>query len=133
MSGWLYLQSLESPREESLLAAHEFAKLVENQTESVFVNIGNNASDEDRALVMDMLATLPMKERTVLEHTFLEGRTEREIAEFIGMSNSSVNRIKKRALRRLEAEFGERWSTHRIMRGHIIELPQPKRPKPKAA
>ena len=60
---------------------------------------------DDRQLVRDLLATLPDRERTVLELRFFEGLSQDEIAERVGVSQSYLSRLLRRTLRQLHEQL----------------------------
>lgn len=56
---------------------------------------------EDRVAVIDALQRVPESERELLRLRFLEGMTQSEIAEQIGVSQMQVSRMLRRSLRKL--------------------------------
>ena len=56
---------------------------------------------EDRAAVVDLLALLPERERTIVSMRFLDGLTQSEIAARVGMSQMHVSRLLGRSLEQL--------------------------------
>jgi len=53
---------------------------------------------DDRALVADLLGRLPDRERRIVELRFFAERSQREIADEVGMSQMHVSRILRKAL-----------------------------------
>ena len=53
---------------------------------------------DDRELVADILERLPDRERTIIELRFFAERSQREIAETIGVSQMHVSRLLRKAL-----------------------------------
>ena len=49
----------------------------------------------------EMLATLPARERTIVEFRFFDGLTQSEIAERVGISQMHVSRLLARSLNTL--------------------------------
>lgn len=62
---------------------------------------------ENRSLAASLLARLPARERTILELRFVQGKTQLEIAEEIGMSQMYVSRLLARILDRMRAVAGD--------------------------
>jgi len=58
---------------------------------------------EGRMIVEDLLATLPDRERTILELRFYDNLSQEEIAERIGVSQSYLSRLLRRTLLDLRA------------------------------
>jgi RNA polymerase sigma-B factor len=58
---------------------------------------------EGRMIVEDLLATLPERERTILELRFYDNLSQEEIAERIGVSQSYLSRLLRRTLLDLRA------------------------------
>lgn len=56
---------------------------------------------EDRAAVVDLLALLPERERAIVSMRFLEGLTQSEIAERVGLSQMHVSRLLSRSIEQL--------------------------------
>jgi RNA polymerase sigma-B factor len=64
----------------------------------------------DRQLIIrDLLETLDERDRMVIELRFFENRTQEEIAEQIGVSQSYLSRILRRVLLDLRDRLGEEW------------------------
>lgn len=61
------------------------------------------ARTEGRMLVEDLLATLPERERMILELRFYENLSQEEIAERIGVSQSYLSRLLRRTLLELRS------------------------------
>jgi len=56
---------------------------------------------EDRAAVVELLALLPERDRTIVSLRFLEGLTQSEIAARVGLSQMHVSRLLSRSLEQL--------------------------------
>jgi RNA polymerase sigma-B factor len=64
----------------------------------------------DRQMIIrDLLETLDERDRLVIELRFFENRTQEEIAEQIGVSQSYLSRILRRVLLDLRERLGEEW------------------------
>lgn len=60
---------------------------------------------EDRALVREMIAALPVRERRIVYLRYFEGLTQSEIADRTGISQMHVSRLLSRSLQSLEAQL----------------------------
>ena len=61
--------------------------------------VGSESDDaDDRAVVRDLLAELPIRERRIVYLRFFEGLTQAEIAEQVGISQMHVSRLLARSL-----------------------------------
>jgi RNA polymerase sigma-B factor len=63
-------------------------------------------SVEDRALLGPALATLPVREQSILHMRFVEGLTQSEIAEAVGVSQMHVSRLLTSSLQKLRDGIG---------------------------
>jgi RNA polymerase sigma-B factor len=63
-------------------------------------------SVEDRALLGPALATLPAREQRILSMRFVEGLTQSEIAEAVGVSQMHVSRLLTSSLQKLRDGIG---------------------------
>lgn len=61
---------------------------------------------EDRALLGPALATLPAREQSILRMRFVEGLTQSEIAEAVGVSQMHVSRLLTSSLQKLRDGIG---------------------------
>jgi RNA polymerase sigma-B factor len=59
---------------------------------------------EERLVVEELLATLPARDRLVIELRFFDGLTQSEIAERVGISQMHVSRLLTRSLHALRSE-----------------------------
>lgn len=96
-----YLNWYESAQSEKLIAVDLYDDLIERESLSVFVKVGQSADEEVRSRCERLLNSLPQREAQVLRLNFYEGRTVREIAALKQIPKSSVHDIKNRALSRL--------------------------------
>lgn len=63
----------------------------------------NTQSEAENTLfVQEALSLLTLLQKKVILATVLDGLTEKEVAERLGMSQPTIHRIKKRALKRLK-------------------------------
>jgi RNA polymerase sigma-B factor len=59
-------------------------------------------SADDRVMLRAAMATLPTRERRILELRFAEGQSQSEIAEVIGVSQVHVSRLLRKSIRMLQ-------------------------------
>lgn len=74
--------------------------------DTIFVmdQIGDKNTDEswiDEIMLKDSLRALGVREKEILSKRFMEGKTQMEVAEEIGISQAQVSRLEKSALRRI--------------------------------
>ncbi|CCQ95363.1 DNA-directed RNA polymerase specialized sigma subunit, sigma24 homolog [[Clostridium] ultunense Esp] len=80
----------------------------ENATELVdylVARLGKHRGIEEDILLYEILSQLSSQQRMVITKVVLEGHSEREVAQQLGISKQAVNRIKQRAVRRLRDEL----------------------------
>jgi RNA polymerase sigma factor (sigma-70 family) len=105
----LYLKWFESPRRESSICTEKFEYLSDAMEISVAEELHKSCSAEDKNLCELVFSRLPTVQRQVLELSYLEGRTDAEIAHVLGKSRNRISEIKNSAIRALKREFnGER-------------------------
>lgn len=75
---------------------------------------------ERNVVVRDILRTLPLAERTLLWHAYVDRQTRAEIAELTGLPEGTVNRRLTRARRRFRAEADRRGLSPQ---SHVHPLP----------
>lgn len=68
---------------------------------------GSELEPEDRVLLVELLASLPERERTIVHLRFFEDLSQSEIAAQVGMSQVHVSRLLRRALREMQERAGE--------------------------
>ena len=68
---------------------------------------GHYDSVEDRALLGPALATLPVREQSILRMRFIEGLTQSEIAIAVGVSQMHVSRLLAASLEKLRQSIGQ--------------------------
>jgi RNA polymerase sigma-B factor len=61
---------------------------------------------DDRVLLRQAMATLPIRERRIVELRFAEGLSQSEIAEEIGVSQVHVSRLLRKSIRLLQEQLG---------------------------
>lgn len=61
---------------------------------------------EDRVLLREAMAMLPVRERRIVELRFAEGLSQSEIAEEIGVSQVHVSRLLRKSIRLLQEQLG---------------------------
>jgi RNA polymerase sigma-B factor len=68
---------------------------------------GHYDSVEDRALLGPALASLPVREQSILRMRFVEGLTQSEIAIAVGVSQMHVSRLLAGSLEKLRQGIGQ--------------------------
>lgn len=120
-----YLDWYETPRQESLVASGFYKKKCELQTESIFEQFAQSASDANRETCESMLNKLAPADAQVLRLAYFEGRTQRQIAATLDLSQPGVYQAKKRALEQLRKVEGKaKVITRRYMKGKISSSSQ---------
>lgn len=61
---------------------------------------------DDRVMLRDALASLPPRERRILELRFAEGLSQSEIAAMVGVSQVHVSRLLRKSIRLLQEHLG---------------------------
>jgi len=79
----------------------DFTELLDHVIASDNVQI----ETEDNMFLQEVLNLLTIQQQEVIKATVLEGKTEEETANELEISQPSVHRMKKRALRRIERYF----------------------------
>src|SRR5262249_45096925 len=105
LGGWLYrvacnLCVSRLRREQSLFGRVKAALLDQSETETDLVEIEDRT--EARA-ALEALGSLPGKERVVLCMKVLDGKSQREIAELLSLSEGYVSKLVTRAWAKLKA------------------------------
>ena len=73
----------------------------------VMDQVGDNSTDTDwidEIMIKDKLKTLDSREHRILYMRFMQGKTQMETAEEIGISQAQVSRLEKNALKRIKGE-----------------------------
>ncbi|MBK9322413.1 MAG: sigma-70 family RNA polymerase sigma factor [Bdellovibrionaceae bacterium] len=95
-----YLRNLDSSLSESLVPVFIYQKHLERQG-SIFEFTQSCANPELQNKIHMSLSQLTPKQRRIIEMTFWDSMSERDIAEKLGISRSTVKTLKKRALLKL--------------------------------
>ncbi len=59
----------------------------------------------DELLIKDAINNLPPREKNIIELRFLEGKTQMEVAEEVGISQAQVSRLEKGAMERIKGQL----------------------------
>jgi RNA polymerase sigma factor (sigma-70 family) len=97
-----YLTSLESPLRETLISDPACIHKLNNQSGSFFELSQCSCSRALSTKVGRALEHLSGRQRQVLQMTFWKNLSERDIANLLEISRSTVQVMKKRAIKRLE-------------------------------
>ena len=78
------------------------------------ISLMDTLSDEDgeekminRAMVSEILSVLDARERKIIVLRYFEGKSQKEIAEIIGVSQVQVSRLEKKIIKKAAVYFGE--------------------------
>ncbi len=116
-----WFENISGQRAESLVSSKKYDEICDTEPDSIFVYSQSSADDELRVLVVKYLEKLTEHQRRVIEMCFWEGRSERYIAEKLGIRRQPVNRLKKRAFNKIKKLVREGVSS-RIKRGKNSSL-----------
>jgi len=107
-------KQLDLPRENVVLAIEAIAEPVSlyepvysDGTDTIYVvdQVGDHNTDEDwldEILLRESIEKLSDREKNILNLRFMQGRTQMEVAEEIGISQAQVSRLEKGALARIK-------------------------------
>lgn len=98
-----WFEERSSRTSETLLPPRKYDKLCDELEESIFVNSESGADKDLRARVAEYLLTLTDHQRRILELIFWDGRSERYVAQQLGIKQSTVHTLKKRAFKKIRA------------------------------
>ncbi len=67
----------------------------------------NRGGDDwiDELLIKDTIKKLPDREKNIIELRFLEGKTQMEVAQEVGISQAQVSRLEKGAIERIKSQL----------------------------
>jgi len=96
-----YLSSLETPLRENQVSVDHYDRLV-NESESSIFSFAQETADEKLVSAVKLaIAKLSYLQLRVIQMTFFDLKSSREIAKLLGVSQSAVCNLKKRAIRNL--------------------------------
>lgn len=77
--------------------------------DTIFVmdQVGDNSSDADwidEIMIKDELKNLDERERVIFDMRFMQGKTQMETAEEVGISQAQVSRLEKNAIKRIKGQ-----------------------------
>lgn len=86
-----------------------FESVYSDGGDSVYVldQLGDNGDDRDwleEIALKDIIASLNEREKRILSLRFMQGKTQMEVSEEIGISQAQVSRIEKGVLERIKSE-----------------------------
>jgi RNA polymerase sigma factor (sigma-70 family) len=113
-----YLKWYSGTRQEELVTPSLYQEIGEEQFESIFESHAKSETPAKRNLIERLLSQLHGREAEILRATFLEGRTQVEIAAEFGLSQPRICQIKNSGLRTLKQGLaGDKLIARRFMRG----------------
>lgn len=107
-------QKLELPREQIVLALEAIVEPVSlyepvysdgGDTIYVMDQIGDNCSETDwidEILIKESIKNLSKREKLILSMRFMQGKTQMEVANEVGISQAQVSRLEKGAIRKIK-------------------------------
>ena len=102
-----YLNSYETPIKESQVSWDHYDRLVSSADISIF-DYAQESSDENLvSAVRSKLLALPLAQARVIQLTYFDLQSTREAAKVLGVSQSAVCNLKKRAIRNLRKSLKE--------------------------
>ncbi len=112
-----WFENQDGTRAESIVDTKRYDTLCEEQEESIFAAHSEiSADDELMETISKFLMRLTPQQRRVIELIFWNGRSEREVAQKLGISGAAVHRLKLRALNKIK-QLVKGVSSSRIMKG----------------
>lgn len=96
-----YLSSIETPLRENQVSVDHYDRLVNESEVSIFSFAQEAANEELVSEVKSAIAKLPFSQQRVVQLTFFDLKSSREIAKQLGVSQTAVCNLKKRAIRNL--------------------------------
>lgn len=97
-----YLESIETPCSESLVSDSIYSTGINRITESVFKFAQKHSSREIQKKVRSAVSLLSPRQRNIIELTFWDNLSEREIAQKLKISRSTVKVMKKRSILKIQ-------------------------------
>jgi RNA polymerase sigma-70 factor (ECF subfamily) len=101
-SAWLIRIAANAMVDRGRLASHENSQTLPDDLEDVNAD---SRRIENRAALSQLVGSLPVDQRRVIELRFVEQRSIREIAQEIRRSEGAVKQLQFRALEKLRAEM----------------------------
>lgn len=98
-----YLNYLDGTISEQQIHPNDYEKMSEKMEKSCWDLTQSDADRDSKSLVNTLFKELSTHQRKILKMIFWEGRSERFIARELNISRGTVNTIRKRALKRLNA------------------------------
>ncbi len=116
-----WYEEIDGTRAESIVPPKLYDQICEAQEESIFIYAQSNADDQLKNRIRQHIELLTPQQQKIIDFIFWQGRSERYIANRLGISCVAVHQIKKRALKSLESII-QGVSSSRIMRGENSPL-----------
>ncbi len=97
-----YLSWFECPLKESQLKSAVYDELAGKMTESIFSLSSSSECNYTTICFDELLALLTPKQKIVIEMIYWQGKSEKEIAKYLGVSRCAIQKFKRRALAKLK-------------------------------
>ena len=101
-----YLSTIETPLSECLIPTKKLYALAEKSGNGLFICEGEAANALPSKKLEHALEQLTFKQRHVLELTFFRAKSSRQASMILGISQSTVRDLKRKALRNLKRLLG---------------------------
>ena len=87
-----------------------FEPVYSEGSDAIYVmdQVSDGGSDNnwlDEILIKEAIANLPDREREIIALRFLDGKTQMEVAQEVGISQAQVSRLEKGALNRIKSQL----------------------------
>ncbi|MEK6624854.1 MAG: sigma-70 family RNA polymerase sigma factor, partial [Bdellovibrionota bacterium] len=97
-----YLSWFEFQLREVQVSPKVYDQMTDNLEESIFALTSSSENSQVIANFKQFLAALTPKQKIVIEMIYWQNKSEREIANHLGVSRPAIQNIKKRALAQIE-------------------------------
>lgn len=121
-----YLETLEAPLREVQVNPWKYDRIKEEADHTVFDLAQKHSSPALIARVQSALEELTTRQRQVVEMIFFKSKSTWEVAEALGLSQSSVTYYKRKSLKKLRRALEGDHSFFLLVEGPLTQL-KPKR------
>jgi DNA-directed RNA polymerase specialized sigma subunit len=113
-----YLKWYASGARELLVSPTTYSRICEERTDSIFESQKASVTPAKQNLVGRLLGQLPEREAHILRSTFIDGRTQVDIAADFPLSRQRITQLKRNAFLRLKRGLaGDKLAARQFMRG----------------
>ncbi len=115
-----YLSSLEGRPKEKYFSDGRLRRESKKKNINIFDFSQNNADEETRQRIQKIISYLTDRQRQVIEMTYWENLSQREIAQKLSIHQSTVLEIKQQALKKLREIVSEYPVSLPIVKGQVF-------------